>query len=253
YDVKTEHGAQLSRKEEGDGHGSVRGSYGYRDDKGIERRVDYVADKGGFRAVVKTNEPGTAKKLLSNETSAVPQWAAPQLPPQPQPQPQIQSLDTREVRGLSSNNSTFYRGYAPPGGYNIPPQPYVMNNYGYNGHNYVPNNGYGGNGYGNNGGYGVPGIKPGLTVVDVLAFVIRGPNSLEGKYVYIRIVFKESQIGRKCFGYLDTSNIKVDNVMLLVADLDQEKLVGCFAVPSGCFDTFRAIATTICHGIAFVA
>ncbi|CAG2118808.1 unnamed protein product, partial [Medioppia subpectinata] len=61
YDVKTEHGAQLSRKEEGDGHGSVRGSYGYRDDKGIERRVDYVADKGGFRAVVKTNEPGTAK------------------------------------------------------------------------------------------------------------------------------------------------------------------------------------------------
>ncbi|XP_054161220.1 cuticle protein 10.9-like [Oppia nitens] len=62
YDVKDDkHGAQLSRKEESNGHGSVRGSYGYRDDKGIERRVEYVADKGGFRAVVKTNEPGTAK------------------------------------------------------------------------------------------------------------------------------------------------------------------------------------------------
>jgi len=61
YDVKDDHGMQQSREEKGDGHGSVRGSYGYRDDKGIERRVEYVDDKGGFRAVVKTNEPGTAK------------------------------------------------------------------------------------------------------------------------------------------------------------------------------------------------
>ncbi len=58
--MKDEHGLTLTRKEQGDGHGSVHGSYSYRDGKGIERHVEYVADKGGFRARVKTNEPGTA-------------------------------------------------------------------------------------------------------------------------------------------------------------------------------------------------
>ena len=53
------------RHEEGDGHGSVKGSYGYTDDKGIYREVQYVADKQGFRAKINTNEPGT-----SNQDSA---------------------------------------------------------------------------------------------------------------------------------------------------------------------------------------
>ncbi len=35
------------------------GSYGYTDGHGIYRQVDYIADKSGFRAVIKTNEPGT--------------------------------------------------------------------------------------------------------------------------------------------------------------------------------------------------
>lgn len=38
----------------------VHGSYGYRDNKGIYREVYYVADKNGFRANIKTNEPGLA-------------------------------------------------------------------------------------------------------------------------------------------------------------------------------------------------
>lgn len=40
----------------------VKGSYGYKDAWGIYRHVDYIADKYGFRAHIKTNEPGTAPK-----------------------------------------------------------------------------------------------------------------------------------------------------------------------------------------------
>lgn len=38
----------------------MKGSYGFKDDRGVHRQVDYVADHAGFRAEVKTNEPGTA-------------------------------------------------------------------------------------------------------------------------------------------------------------------------------------------------
>ncbi|GFQ93544.1 cuticle protein 16.8 [Trichonephila clavata] len=58
YKVKDQHGSQF-RKEESDGHGNVKGSYGYTDEEGIFREVHYVADDKGFRAEIKTNEPGT--------------------------------------------------------------------------------------------------------------------------------------------------------------------------------------------------
>lgn len=35
----------------------VHGSYGFRDINGIYREVHYVADKNGFRATIKSNEP----------------------------------------------------------------------------------------------------------------------------------------------------------------------------------------------------
>lgn len=38
----------------------MKGSYGFVDERGVKRQVNYVADKDGFRAEVKTNEPGTA-------------------------------------------------------------------------------------------------------------------------------------------------------------------------------------------------
>ncbi|GIY34705.1 uncharacterized protein CEXT_327491 [Caerostris extrusa] len=41
---------------------TCRGSYGFTDHRGIHREVHYVADKQGFRATVKTNEPGTANQ-----------------------------------------------------------------------------------------------------------------------------------------------------------------------------------------------
>ncbi|XP_015925060.2 uncharacterized protein [Parasteatoda tepidariorum] len=59
YELKDESGATQSRKEQGDDYGNKRGSYGYTDGYGIYREVEYVADAHGFRAIVKTNEPGT--------------------------------------------------------------------------------------------------------------------------------------------------------------------------------------------------
>ncbi|GIX90598.1 hypothetical protein CDAR_584481 [Caerostris darwini] len=46
---------------------------GFTDDRGIARQVNYVADHAGFRAQVKTNEPGTANqsptaiRMISND------------------------------------------------------------------------------------------------------------------------------------------------------------------------------------------
>lgn len=47
-----------TRQESGDGHGNVQGSYSYQDALGNRRVVNYVADHHGFRAQVRTNEPG---------------------------------------------------------------------------------------------------------------------------------------------------------------------------------------------------
>ncbi|KAG8188500.1 hypothetical protein JTE90_008065 [Oedothorax gibbosus] len=58
YSVKDHHGEQ-HREESGHG-GAVKGSYGFTDARGVHRQVEYVADGAGFRAKVKTNEPGTA-------------------------------------------------------------------------------------------------------------------------------------------------------------------------------------------------
>lgn len=57
YDTGLSQGVQLTRKESGDSSG-VRGSYSYVDADGLFRTVEYIADKDGFRATIKTNEPG---------------------------------------------------------------------------------------------------------------------------------------------------------------------------------------------------
>ncbi|XP_035219369.1 adult-specific rigid cuticular protein 15.5-like [Stegodyphus dumicola] len=61
YSIKDHHGEQ-HREEVGDGASGVKGSYGFTDARGIHRQVNYVADHAGFRAQVKTNEPGTANQ-----------------------------------------------------------------------------------------------------------------------------------------------------------------------------------------------
>ncbi|CAL1288457.1 unnamed protein product, partial [Larinioides sclopetarius] len=50
------------RKEAGDAFGNKVGSYGLRDADGRVRVVNYVADAAGFRADIKTNEPGVEPK-----------------------------------------------------------------------------------------------------------------------------------------------------------------------------------------------
>ncbi|XP_035231936.1 cuticle protein 14-like [Stegodyphus dumicola] len=50
------------RKESGDVFGNKIGSYGLRDADGRQRIVNYVADAAGFRADIKTNEPGVEPK-----------------------------------------------------------------------------------------------------------------------------------------------------------------------------------------------
>lgn len=61
YAVKGHHGEQ-HHQESGIGGQAVKGSYGFKDARGIQRLVDYVADHSGFKAQVKTNEPGTVSK-----------------------------------------------------------------------------------------------------------------------------------------------------------------------------------------------
>ncbi|GBM74287.1 hypothetical protein AVEN_20298-1 [Araneus ventricosus] len=60
YAAPTEDGGSSSHNENGDGAGRVTGSYSVSNLEGHSRTVDYVADEAGFRATVRSNEPGTA-------------------------------------------------------------------------------------------------------------------------------------------------------------------------------------------------
>lgn len=60
YESVDEYGTKQSRHEVSDGDNNKKGSYSFSDAHGIARHVEYVADKLGFRASIKTNEPGTA-------------------------------------------------------------------------------------------------------------------------------------------------------------------------------------------------
>ncbi|XP_065300633.1 adult-specific rigid cuticular protein 15.7-like [Dermacentor albipictus] len=60
YNIADHEGNQQYRIERADTQNTKTGAYGYRAVNGIFRHVNYIADKYGFRAVVNTNEPGTA-------------------------------------------------------------------------------------------------------------------------------------------------------------------------------------------------
>ncbi|GFQ90558.1 cuticle protein 16.8 [Trichonephila clavata] len=53
-------GMSQFRQESADGTGEVKGSYGYIDPYGATRNVEYNAGADGYRAVIKSNEPGLA-------------------------------------------------------------------------------------------------------------------------------------------------------------------------------------------------
>ncbi|XP_023241999.1 pollen-specific leucine-rich repeat extensin-like protein 1 [Centruroides sculpturatus] len=77
YDVQ-DPGSHHFRRESGDAYGRVVGSYGLSEADGRHRIVDYVADEYGFRAKVRTNEPGTR-----SENSAAVEVLKPGHPPGP--------------------------------------------------------------------------------------------------------------------------------------------------------------------------
>ncbi|XP_054932281.1 cuticle protein 10.9-like [Dermacentor andersoni] len=60
YNNVDQYGTRSYRKEQGDASNTKTGMYGYSDANGIFRQVKYIADAGGFRAKIDTNEPGTA-------------------------------------------------------------------------------------------------------------------------------------------------------------------------------------------------
>lgn len=55
-------GMAQHRSESSDGTGAVSGRYGYLDPLGTYRNVEYTADKDGYRAVVRSNEPGSVSQ-----------------------------------------------------------------------------------------------------------------------------------------------------------------------------------------------
>ncbi|GFQ99977.1 sodium-dependent proline transporter [Trichonephila clavata] len=60
YDVFDGYGTKQYRQETASNDGVITGNYGYKDFQGIYRQVQYTADENGFRAVLKSNEPGLA-------------------------------------------------------------------------------------------------------------------------------------------------------------------------------------------------
>jgi hypothetical protein len=88
YQSAGDDGTTSSRQESSDGT-RVTGSYSYQDAQGLYRTVEYVADENGFRATIRTNEPGTANESpadvqLTAEApppGVVEQWLRPQARP----------------------------------------------------------------------------------------------------------------------------------------------------------------------------
>ncbi|GFT90630.1 cuticle protein 16.8 [Nephila pilipes] len=66
FEIKDEHEGHQYRHEQKDSKGNIHGRFGYRDAKGQYRQVDYVADNHGFRANIKTNEPGVIDQNPAN-------------------------------------------------------------------------------------------------------------------------------------------------------------------------------------------
>ncbi|GIX97229.1 hypothetical protein CEXT_211821 [Caerostris extrusa] len=79
YDIVDGKGASNGRYEVGDGYGNKKGAYTIHDIDGRARRVEYVADHHGFRAAIKTNEPGTAASAPAAAVIASP-YAGPVAP-----------------------------------------------------------------------------------------------------------------------------------------------------------------------------
>ncbi|XP_042905562.1 cuticle protein 10.9 [Parasteatoda tepidariorum] len=78
YLSESEDGGRSTHQESSDGSGKVTGTYTINNIEGHSRVVEYVADENGFRAIVKSNEPGTTNQNPADVTveSSAPEAAA---------------------------------------------------------------------------------------------------------------------------------------------------------------------------------
>ncbi|KAM7308148.1 putative peroxisomal membrane protein PEX13 [Ixodes scapularis] len=144
YDTVDEFGTRLFHKEDADASNSRTGSYGYTDPYGLFRRVNYVADAGGFRATVETNEPGTAPGQSADAVfNANPVVSGP-------------GVRAPGAFGASAYGAAAGPAYGYAGKYGYGRDPYARAGYGQAG--YGPA-GYGQAGYGS-AGYGSAGYGP---------------------------------------------------------------------------------------------
>ncbi|XP_028966510.1 uncharacterized protein LOC114828050 [Galendromus occidentalis] len=96
YNIQDEYGNNQFRQESSNAQGIVKGSYGYTDAFGLHRRVEYVADENGFRAEVKSNEPG-----VKDDQPASAHFTVEEVPQQ-------------IIRVLSSGNNHLHRHHDHP-------------------------------------------------------------------------------------------------------------------------------------------
>ncbi|CAG2170540.1 unnamed protein product [Oppiella nova] len=83
----------------------------------------------------------------------------------------------------------------------------------------------------------------GLARGDILYLAISG--WLEGKYVYVKIVYLDEVHLKKCSSILGNSYVPSQTSQLLISDtLDLDVLIN----PAGAYDGFRTGCTTVCNG-----
>ncbi|KAH9381047.1 hypothetical protein HPB48_017240 [Haemaphysalis longicornis] len=73
YDWTFPGGQGAFQRESGDREGRKQGSYGLKGLDGLVRIVSYIADEGGFRVSVSTNEPGTIPSSPADASYQTPQ------------------------------------------------------------------------------------------------------------------------------------------------------------------------------------
>ncbi|GFY72851.1 cuticle protein 14 isoform b [Trichonephila inaurata madagascariensis] len=103
------------RKEAGDAYGNKFGSYGIQQADGRSRIVSYVADAKGFRADIKTNEPGVEPKDSAAATYNKGSFAATYSAPET-----YSTYSAPTTSATSSAPATYSASYSAPATYSAP-------------------------------------------------------------------------------------------------------------------------------------